>query len=196
MALRVDVTRPAGDLQMLGNQVSGMEGARGNRALFTAGKKPDDLQISTPHTVYVSTAEQAEAGDVLTRAQLSGWRYLIFAGGRPLSSAEIDYDPESREVEFSHLSSGPYVEATVDVLREAAALDQVKKGDYELRYLKVPGLSVIAYWLRDLRKRNDLILPLLPEHDELKGKRVFSRQEFSGAVETIAKARLEFKAQP
>jgi len=189
MALRVAEGEPANALQVLSAQITSlrMEGFGLMRSLA--------LQASSGVRVYVAGADQAKRGEVL-QARAGGWRYLIFDGAQSQFSGEVDAKGEDNSARFTQVSSGPFEQATFEAINRAETLDQVNNGEYELRYLKIPGVSVEAVWLHDTHGKEDLFLPLLPEHEELRGQEPISARDFIRIMQKIAEARLEFTTEP
>ena len=167
--------------------------------MFSESLIPPDLQASAPLRVFVSGAESTANGNVLAEARPGLWKYFLFVGQEPRYSAEVNGRLDELRSEFCRLSLGPFERAALAALREAESMQEVRDRDYEARYLKVPGLSMHAIWLhrRDENDRgDDLVLPLLPQHESLKERSTFSGRDFAAAMATIAAVRLKFRDEP
>ena len=148
-------------------------------------KRADELIIAAPHKRYTITLENVLKGN-LDRASFSGWRFLILDGMKAIATANLRIDRRSRKPLFSHFGYGSFVQNTVKGIRRAERLDD---SDYELRLLTIPGLNIVALWLRG--KKEDQLIPLPPTHRALKPFSIQSPVEFFECIKTAAKARLE-----
>jgi len=61
---------------------------------------------------------------------------------------------------FTGLFQTCFAAETLEALRKAKELKQIKEQDYELRFLQVPAINFVAVWLHG--KSDDIILPLPP----------------------------------
>jgi len=134
----------AGDL---GVGLRGLRAARG-----------EDLELSTPHQVFVMDPDDAEAGGGLARARPVGWRFLVESGGEVLASAESADQLEGPG--SPSFAEGQAVTSTATAVRAAQALPQVAKGGFELRLLRIPAMYLTALWLH--ASHADLLIPLDP----------------------------------
>lgn len=99
------------------------------------------------------------------RARLTGWRFVIRAGDRPVAAADTVLTADGWA--FSRFFEGPYVTATERALRQAEAL----KTGYQPRLLSVPGLYMLTLWLHGevdadpaagAPAPGDILVPLAP----------------------------------
>jgi hypothetical protein len=98
-------------------------------------------------------------------ARLTGWRFVIRAGGRPVAAADTVLTADGWA--FSRFFEGPYVTATERALRQAESLGT----GYQPRLLSVPGLYMLTLWLHGDTESDpgdgapdpgDLLVPLAP----------------------------------
>ena len=192
MALRAATDAPEITGQLIAEQLPLQQLEFSANILLRKIKPP--LQVSAPHAVYTVGARNARDGKVLSAAQHSGWRCIVFDGESETFSGEVDRLGEGEELpRFSHLTSGPSVWGTVDILLSAEARPDIVQGDFELRYLKVSGLYVASLWLYDRSSSGaDLIVPLQPAPPPLEPGRFYRIRDFVEAVRVIAVRRLEF----
>jgi hypothetical protein len=99
------------------------------------------------------------------RAKLTGWRFVIRAGERPVAAADTILTADGWA--FSRFFEGPYVTATERALRQAESLQT----GYQPRLLSVPGLYMLTLWLHGdvaadpaagVPAPGDLLVPLAP----------------------------------
>ena len=104
----------------------------------------------SPHPVYVLGLDRPR----LAAAKLVGFRCLLLRGHGPRATAEVSVDSRGRAAAFSHVSHGPAAAETARLVRGGAR---------EIAYLRVPGLSLGALWLRGAGGgEGDAVLPLRP----------------------------------
>jgi hypothetical protein len=164
MTLHAALGAPEQGPDAIGRHVSGLFGI-GNSEKFFDGSQQEDLQVSSPHPAYLAGAEEVKTGTLFLAAKLVSWRYLLFdIAGAPAgtgtlrAAAEVDSDGN-----LMSMSSGPVVEAFATGVSEAEELPQVKDGSYELRFLRITGLSVLALWLFDTGPQSEhMLIPLVP----------------------------------
>jgi hypothetical protein len=154
-----------------------------------ADVNPDRLAAAAPHHVYFVSLESIAAGKVFSQAELTGWRYIVLDDERPLFAAELDIDLAQGALEFSNTNQGPHVEGTLEGVRIAESLDDVREHDFELRLLEIPSLYVIALWLHGEEK--DLLIPLPPTNPRLTPYDIYTSEELLAAVQNAAIKQLE-----
>jgi hypothetical protein len=120
--------------------------------------RAEDLELSTPHQVFVMGPDAAQAGAGLDRARPVGWRFLVESGGEVIASAESPELPEGDGA--PSFSEGQVVASTAAAVKTALALPQVAKGRFDLRLLQIPAMYLTALWLHS--PNADLLMPLEP----------------------------------
>ncbi len=183
---------PEGGLEMIRKAVGELMGQPHTRtAAVTAGGAAGDLEAAAPHPVYFVRADYLAAGGLLAAAELSGWRYIILAGGRAILAAELSFGREGGGLEFSHTNDGPLVEGTVEGVRVAEGLEVVGGMEFELRLLELPGLSVAALWFHAEGK--DLLMPIPPSRRGLRPFTIYTEGELLKTLRGAAAERLRFE---
>jgi hypothetical protein len=124
------------------------------------GATPDEVDVSTPHQIFTMGLDDLAAGRGLDAAWSVGWRYIVEAAGRPISSAETTLAEDGTTHLLSHVNEGPFVGATADAVRAVQARPELQAADYELRLLRIPAIYVMALWLHS--EATDLLVPLAP----------------------------------
>lgn len=155
----------------------------------SAGKKMasasvgSDLSITRPHRVYSVARDAIVGGELLSAAQPIAWRYVLVNSDSALAAAELIEDAGGG-LSFSDINYGPFVQATADVLIAAEKLDDVQRGEFELRLLRIPSVYLVAVWLHG--DGTDLLLPLAPAPVGLEAGRVYGPQEVLEAIKSRA----------
>ncbi|MEU7280138.1 hypothetical protein AB0A69_15320 [Streptomyces sp. NPDC045431] len=99
------------------------------------------------------------------RTRLTGWRFLIRGGGRPVAAADTRLTPDGWA--FSHFFEGPYLASTERALHQAETMTT----HYQPRLLSVPELYMLTLWLHGDPDADpatgspaptDLLVPLAP----------------------------------
>jgi hypothetical protein len=149
-----------------------------------------DLSLAAPHRIYNLELNDLAQARGLRAAKLTGWRYIIQEGERAIASAEASVKRTGASPQFAQINEGPYVAATEAAIVAAEALPQVQQGLYELRLLRIPALYVMALWLKDDKKKADLIIPLDPAPAPLQAGQIYSPQDFLALLVEPARSRL------
>jgi hypothetical protein len=191
MSLRV-TSPPEEGLQMIRSAVGSLMSQPTTRtAVVTENEATDDISVAAPHPVYFVGTDEIAAGRLLEAAALVGWRYILLVGERSMLAAEVAYDRESGQLEFSHTNDGPLVAGTLEGVRVAEELKEVRDADFELRLLEVPGLSIAALWLH--AEGQDLLMPIPPVRRGMKPYRVYTEEELLRLVGGAAVKRLQIR---
>lgn len=147
------------------------------------GSDPAGLRPEDPHEVYTLGLDDILSGRGLGAARLSGWRYFLSDGSRIVSTAETVATSDGQQ-RFAQFNSGPFVGATVEALEAARSLPQVRDRDVEARVLRVPGLNLVALWLRD--GGDDVLIPLAPAPPDVDAGRRYTPRELFDALRAQA----------
>jgi hypothetical protein len=161
---------------------------RGVRRLQTVD--PTDVALSAPHAVYHLGLDQLSGGAGLDTAEPVADRFLVMGANETVASAEL-----ARGGGFQ-ATEGPYAEATAAAIRAAEASPELADGNYELRVLRIPGIYLMAVWLKDEDGDGDVVIPLEPAPQPLEAGRHYSPADLLAELETLAKRRLEFDDTP
>jgi hypothetical protein len=151
----------------------------------------EEITAAAPHRVYYVGADAVAGGRLLGAALLTGWRYILLEGERPLLAAELSFDAEGERLEFSHANDGPFVGATLRGVRVAEGLEEIRAGDFELRLLESPGLSLSALWFH--AEGRDLLMPLPPAPRGLKPYHLYAERKLLAALGAAAARRMQIR---
>lgn len=156
------------------------------RALARAN--PLDVALAVPHDVYTLGLDELAARARIDQARRIARRFLVMAGDRAVSSAEIaDEDGTGFQA-----NEGPYVVATADAIARAEDDPDLADGDYEIRLLRIPALYFVALWLRDVRGDHDVLVPLDPAPAPFEPGRRYRPDDVLAELAASARTRLEF----
>jgi hypothetical protein len=101
------------------------------------------------------------SGQLLSAAESGGsWMYLFTHGTNAVGAAGLIADEKTgKALRANGLYETDFSNETLEALRTAEQLPQVKKQDYEIRRLEIPSIHFVAVWLHG--KADDIIIPLL-----------------------------------
>ena len=155
-----------------------------HRAL--GGAEPTDVALAAPHDVYAIGLDRLAEGAGLETADVVGQRFLVLDDAQPVASAELAAGGgfESNE--------GPFVGATAEAIRAAESSPDLADGRYELRLLRIPGVYLMALWLRDEDGEHDgdVVVPLAPAPPPIEAGRHYALAELQPLLRQLAQERL------
>ena len=146
-----------------------------NDSLAVPGLRMEDVTIAEPHRSYGAGATDLAAGHLLSSASSHSWRYILLHGTNAVGVASV-WDADSKTgkaLRCASLGDRDFSAETLEAMRKAKELPQVKKQDYELRFLEVPAINFCAVWLH--AKSDDIIMPLPPVY----GRKLNAFQPYS-----------------
>lgn len=154
------------------------------RHRLLAQAEPTGVALAVPHDVYTIGLDRLAEGVGIERAEVVGQRFLVLDDDRPVASAELATGGgfESNE--------GPFVGATAEAIRAAESSPQLADGRYELRLLRIPGIYLVALWLRDEDGDGDVVVPLAPAPAPLEAGRHYRPEEIQPLLQQLARERL------
>ena len=144
-----------------------------------------EMTLSAPHQRYGALVDDLARGELLSKARLSTWRYLVLHEGVGIADVTLNQD-----LTFNGVSASILHEATLIALREAEKLPQVKEKDYELRFLEVQGAHFLAIWLHG--KSEDILIPVADRFiSPLKANKAYSEAEVIKVLKPKAEETIE-----
>src|SRR3954454_18174563 len=156
---------------------------------------PRRLAVSDPHMVYTFGLRDIVDKRDLADAQFVGWRWLVQEGQRTIASAEVGAGPYSGHG-VSEINEGPFVRSSAEALEAAEKLPETRDGSYEPRLLKIPGIYLVALWLRPEEGGDDIFVVLPPAPFDLKPNEPYRWAALQKLLAPQARARLEFDDRP
>jgi hypothetical protein len=150
------------------------------------GAEPTQVALAAPHDVYAIGLDRLAEGAWLDAADVVGQRFLVLDDEQAVASAELAAGGgfESNE--------GPFVGATAEAIRAAEASPDLVDGNYELRLLRIPGVYLMALWLRDEDGEGDgdVVVPLAPAPLPLEAGRHYAPAQLQPILRELAQERL------
>lgn len=146
-------------------------------------------ETTLPHQVFTIGLTDLANGSRLDNAVLVGWRFL-------LGNVAAEVNAPSYNSEGVSLNEGPFVQQTADLVARASASRRVENGTYELAVLRIPGIYVMALWLKSGNSKDDIFIPMKPTLEELEPGREYGVDEFTSILVNAAQARLAFDDAP
>ncbi len=157
---------------------------------FLGGFRIEDLNIADPCREYFVGLTNLASGRLLAAAKPSGWRYLLIHGTNAVGAAGLIADEHNGgTLIFSGLHQTDFSKETLEALRMAEQLSQIKEQDYELRRLESSGVYFVAVWLHG--KSDDFIIPLGPTFGRWNALQPYSESQMLKLLQPEAKKKLK-----
>jgi hypothetical protein len=155
------------------------------------GLKIEELKIADPDQMYSIGLGQFALSKLLSSARLVGWRYIVMHDAVAVAEVPLTISPKdgklSRRV---GVFGNKLAQATVEALRKAEGLAQVKKENYECRYLVCYSISFYAIWLHG--KSDDIIMPLPPTYKRMNAYQPYSESQIVQFLRSDAENALKY----
>jgi hypothetical protein len=158
---------------------------------FPEGFHVEDLTIAEPCRDYAVGFTNVTAGQLLSAATPAAWRYLIIHGTNAIGAAELIADETNgNSLKYHRLDLGDFSDETLEALRMAEQLPQVKKQDYEPRRLEITSLHFVAVWLHG--ESDDIIMPLPNTYGRWNAYQPYSEKEMIKLLKPAAERLMRF----
>jgi hypothetical protein len=153
-------------------------------ALSVRGLKIEDLTIAMTHRWYGVGVKDLASGHLLSAATSgSSWRYVLLHGSNSVGVAQLLADEKTGKAEKCvALYETDY---STEALRVAEQLPQIKKADYEFRFLSAPAVYFQAVWLHG--KSDDIIIPVGPTFNRWNACQPYSESQMLKLLKPEAK---------
>jgi hypothetical protein len=155
------------------------------------GARIEELTIADPHQSYNANQQDVISSNLLSGAKLAAarWRYFVMRGTNVVGVVELKADEKGgKTLKFVALYQG-LATAMRTALRKAEQLPQVKKQDYEFRYLNLAPLSFFAVWLHG--KSDDIIIPLPRTYERYNAYQPYSESEIIKILKPEAEKKIK-----
>jgi hypothetical protein len=117
---------------------------------------------------------------------MGGWTYLFIHGTNAVGAEGLIADEKTgKALKFNGLYETDFSNETLEALRIAQQLPQIKKSDYELRRLDIPAAYFVAVWLHG--KSDDIIIPLPPTFGRWNAYQPYSESQMIKLLKPEAK---------
>ena len=142
---------------------------------FLKGARIEELTIADLYQNYCCKPKDITLGRLLSAAKPTTWRYLVMRGTNAVGTVELKADKKTgkalKVVAFHRSRNIEMLEA----LHVAEKLPQVKKGDYEFRYLNIFPIYFFAVWIHE--RSDDIIIPMPPGYGIWNAYQPYSEKE-------------------
>ena len=143
------------------------------------------VDVQLPHPVYDVALSDLAAGKGLTNAHVTAWRYLL-NDGATTAMAEVTAPKAAQPHTLSMINRGPFISSLVHTV-DAAENDATLAGNYEVATINIPGLYVVALWLRAQPPGQSVVIPLDPAPPQLIAGQKYTEAQFADALAPAAK---------
>lgn len=154
-------------------------------------EKSVSMRVARPYPLYTSTLPNLLEKRLLACACLTAWQYVVYSEEAAIGVAEVSVETEPGEpaMAYAAFESERYADMVLKGMINANELIDREGGDYELRILRAPSLTLLAVWLHGNR---DLLLPIHPVHDFIKKRRtrLITEEDLTESLRPLALTRL------
>jgi hypothetical protein len=152
---------------------------------FFDGLKLENLTVAMPYReYYVTNLAMLASGQMLSATTSRSWRYLLLHGTNNAVGAATLIDDGKGALKYNDVQRPFFPNATLEALRTAEKLPQIRKQDYELRYLSIAPLNFVAVWLH--AESDDIIIPLPPTFGRFNDYQPYSESQIVKALKKDA----------
>jgi hypothetical protein len=155
---------------------------------FFGGLHIEDLTIADPYLSYGVDLNDLASGHLLSAANPWCWRYLLIKGNSAVGDVLLNIEKDGKPPDFNSVEQPFSPNAPLEALRIAEKLPQIKKQDYELRYLDIIH-HYMAIWLHG--KSDDIIIPIPLTFAPLKAYQPYSEAEIIKLLQKEAQSEQE-----
>ena len=157
---------------------------------YLGGFQIEDLTIANPFRDYSVGLTNLASGQLLPAARAGNWRYLLMHGTNAVGAAELMTDPTNgAALKFAGLDTSDFPGETLEAIRRAEQLPQIKEQDYELRRLDCPSILFVAVWLHG--KSDDILIPLPPTGGRWNAYQLYSESQMIEWLQPESEKRLK-----
>ena len=139
---------------------------------------------------FVIGLEQcSEEGCQETMIERAGFKYLALDSGGKSTLCDVDELPDA--LETGCVAMGAQADLVMEMVKQLDRYPGAEQGQYEVRWLSVPGILVEGFWLKSgSEEKPCLVIPVAPLAEELQAKPVFDLPEFVCIIQTLAAERM------
>ncbi|HUA19842.1 MAG TPA: hypothetical protein VMU80_10535 [Bryobacteraceae bacterium] len=170
---------------------------QGLEEMIQMGRAPRDLAKAVdPQQIYVLAVSDIAEGAGVAAARPAVWEFLVGSAAGPAVAVCIAHPPKGKSPRMTSLTRGAIPAEAIEATRQVERLPQVQTRDYELRRLRISGLSIGAFWLKPQAGARDLAVPYHAIHHELQRMRPYPMGEFMTVIRRLARQRVQFDDAP
>jgi hypothetical protein len=150
----------------------------------------EDLTIADPYRDYGVGLTNLASGQLLSSTKPGSWMYLLIQGTNAVGMQALIADEKTgNALECAGLYETDFSNETLEALRIAEQLPQIKKQDYEIRRLDIPPILFVAVWLHG--KSDDIIIPLGATFGRWNALQPYSESQMIKLLKPEAKKKLK-----
>ena len=165
--------------------------------MIQLGRAPRDLATTVdPQQIYILGVSEIAKGAGIDHARPMVWEFLVGSAAGPAVAVNVAHPPPGTPPRMTSLTRGPIPAEALQATQDVERLPQVRARDYELRRLRISGLSIGAFWLRARTGGADLAVPYHAIQHQLERMRAYPMHEFLRVVRRLAVQRLKFDDSP
>lgn len=169
----------------------------GLNEMIQQGRAPRDLaKMVDPQQIYVLAVSDLANGGGIVDARPAVWEFLVGRVTGPAVAVCIAHPPKGMPPRMTSLTRGEIPAEALEATHQIERLPQVQARDYELRRLRISGLSIGAFWLKASTGNRDLAVPYHAIHHELQRMRAYPMGEFIKVIRPLARQRVQFDDAP
>ena len=155
--------------------------------MIELGRAPTDLPPGEyPQQIYALALDDILAGKNLQDLTSVAWEFLMGNASGPAIAVSIRHPRAGQKSKMTSLARGPQIAKAIQSTHMVQRLPQVQHRDYELRRLRIPALSIGAFWLKSLEGEDDLVVPYQALPEQLEPKRAYPVEKFMTVVRQMA----------
>lgn len=167
----------------------------GLEEMVELGRAPEGLSTKADaQQIFTLSLPAIVDGKGLKEAQPVAWDFLMGGGSTPTFLVAVSAARGSTP-RMTSLTREPMAAQAAEATSHVENLPHVRKHRYDLRRLRIPALSLGAFWLKSLERGvPDLAVPYHAIHNKLKSMQACPMDEFLAVVRPIAQKRLADEA--
>jgi hypothetical protein len=172
----------------------GFKGLSRSISRYLGGYQLEDLTIAAPFRDYSVGLTMVASGQLLHAARAGNWRYPLMHGTNALAAATLIMADQTNgtALKFAGLDTTAFPGETLEAMRKAEQLPQIRKQDYELRRLDCPSILFVAVWLHG--KSDDIIIPLPDRGNRWHAYQPYSESEIIKLLQPEAEKTLKSRS--
>ena len=156
--------------------------------VFTNALPPGFPQNAAPQPAYAMDLERVIALTHPADDLFVGWRYLYLRGPADGVAADVNQVQGGSPI-YSGVFYGPKIAQAITAAQQLTSIPGVPDGNYEVRFLTIPGILTDSLWLKATSGGADWVVPYDTLAPGLSPSDAISMGDFLAAVLTFATER-------
>jgi hypothetical protein len=161
---------------------------KGLAEMIELGRAPTDLPRGDyPQQIYALGLDDIVVRKNLEDVKPVAWEFLMGRATGPAIAVAVRHPHTGQEPKVTSLMRGPLIAQAIQATHMVQKLRQVQRRNYELRRLRIPALSIGAFWLKSLDGGDDFVVPYQTVADELEPRTAYPMDEFLTIIRPMAR---------